>query len=324
MQKLTWLVLAAALLGGAGEAGAQDSKTQTARPGFLGIRYDESLVVVNGRRDPSNVVVRDVSENSPADRAGIRAGDEIVRINGLDARNGKFSAIARTLVEGDTVRLRVKRDDRERDYTIVAAARPAGYGILSERIMISPDSLRERVKIYLDSARIHLDSLKLPRVWVSPGDSAFDVRIERFGNLFGDSAFFKADSAGFYTFRLGPGHDVTRFEGDFGPGMIVRSMELGRRSVAGAEFTELDPAMQPYFKTDRGVLTLRVIAGTPAARAGLQAGDVIVKANDQQVGNVSQLRRILLTRPERVKLEILRQGATRTLELQTRGTSPDN
>ncbi len=322
MRKFTWLVLAAALLGGAAEAGAQE-KSQTARPGFIGIRYDESLIVVNGRRDPSKVIVRDVSENSPAERAGLRAGDEIVRINGLDARNGKFSAIARTLVEGDTVRLRVKRGDSERDYTVVAAARPHGYGVLADRIMISPDSLRERVKIYLDSARIHLDSLKFPGVWVTPSDSAFSVRIERFGNLFGDSAFFKADSGGVYTFRLGPGHDMMQFEGDFGPGMIVRSMELGRRSVAGAEFTELDPAMQPYFKTDRGVLTLRVINGTPAARAGLQAGDVIVKANDQAISNVSELRRILLAKPDRVKLEILRQGSARTLELQTKGSASE-
>lgn len=323
MQKFTWLVLAAALLGSAAEAGAQE-KSQTAPPGFLGIRYDESLTVVNGRRDPSKVVVRDVSKDSPAERAGIRAGDEIVRINGLDARNGKFSAIARTLVEGDTVRLRVKRGDSERDYTIVAAARPQNYGILLDRYRISPDSLRERVRIYLDSARIQLDSLKLPGVWVTPSDSAFEFRIEKLGPMFGDSAFFRTDSGGVYTFRLGPGNEMMKFEGEFGPGMIIRSMELGRRSVAGAEFTELDPAMRPYFKTDRGVLTLRVVDGTPAAKAGLQPGDVIVKANDQTINSVAELRRILLARPDRVKLEILRQGATRTLELQTRGTWSDN
>jgi S1-C subfamily serine protease len=90
--------------------------------------------------------------------------------------------------------------------------------------------------------------------------------------------------------------------------------------VAGAEFTELDPAMKPYFKTDRGILVLRVTPATPAARAGLQAGDVVIKANDQPVDNVREFRR-LIAQPQKIRLEILRRGDSRTLELERRSGS---
>ena len=66
------------------------------------------------------------------------------------------------------------------------------------------------------------------------------------------------------------------------------------------------------------MLTLRVAAETPAARAGLMAGDIIVKANGRAVTRVAELRNALFAQPETVKLEILRKGDTRTLEIQLR------
>ena len=262
-------------------------------------------------------MVREVSKGSPAEKAGLRAGDEILRINGLSATNGKFAAVARTLTEGDTVKLRIKRDGKERDYTVVAAAPPAGHAaMLRDRTWVfSADSVRDLMKMYFDSARVHLDSLKLPRIWVHPGDSSFDIRIERFGRLMPfDTIAFKRDSLVTRHFReLTPGERF-HFE-EFGPAPIIRSIEIGSRAVAGAEFTDLDPGMKTYFGTDRGLLTLRVVPETPAARAGLQAGDVIVKANDRLVNTVADLRRILVEKPEMLKLEVLRNRETRTVEV---------
>jgi membrane-associated protease RseP (regulator of RpoE activity) len=325
MRKAPWLLLGLALLAATTDAAAQD-KPSTPRPGYIGIRFQEHSYVIAGRdNDPSSVIVKDVSQDSPAEKAGLRAGDEILRINGMSVANGKFSAVARTLTEGDTVRLRIKRDNRERDYTVVAAARPAGYHtLLGDRtIVFSADSVRGLMKMYLDSARLHLDSLKFPRIFVTPGDSAFDIRIERFRGMPGDTLSFHRDSTLLNELhgriRVAPGEDMFRhFEGELGPGMIFRSFELGIRSIAGAEFTALEPAMKTYFGTDRGLLTLRVAPETPAARAGLQPGDVVQKANGRDVTDIGALRSLLFDDPDTVELEVLRKGETKKLEIQTR------
>ena len=317
MRKVLTLVLGGVLLGASANASAQEVfiRTTSEHAGYIGIRYDQTEMFP--ARDRSDrVVIREVSKGSPAEKAGLRAGDEILRINGLSPANGKFAAVARTLTQGDTVKLRIKRDGKERDYTVIAAARPEGYATMyGDRTWVfSADSVRELMKMYMDSARVHLDGLKLPKVYVHPGDSSFDIRIERWGNLLPhDSVKFGRDSVFERYVRALPG-EMYHFD-DFGPGPIIRSLELGNRAIAGAEFTDLEPAMKTYFGTDRGLLTLRVVPETPAARAGLQAGDVIVKANGQVVNKVSDLRRILLDRPETLKLEVLRNRETRTLEV---------
>jgi len=258
------------------------------------------------------VVVGDVSKDSPAAKAGVQAGDEILRINGLIASNGKFGALARTLVEGDTVRLRVRRDGKERDISIVAGARPNTFAFTRE-IVIAPDSVRHLMLRYLDSARVHLDSLRLPSIRIIPGDSLIDLQIMPLNGILRDSIWRGSDST-LFRFRSGQWN----FDRDIGPGTVFRSFDLGARSIGGAELTELDPAMRDYFKVDRGLLVLRVAPETPADRAGLAPGDVVVKAKDRDVQRVSDLRSIIAANPEGVKLEVVRKGDHKTLQMKTR------
>ena len=289
--------------------------------GYLGIRFEE-IVQRNGERSTERIMVREVSKDSPAAKAGIQAGDELIRINGLVAGNGKFSAIAGTLVEGDTVRLRVKREGRERDFTMIAAARPAGLGPSGHYrdIIISGDSVRGLMRRYLDSARVHLDSLRLPnaRIRVIPGDSTF-FRMLPHGSMLHDSLIWKyRDSTFMHLFKSAPGDRLRHFEFDseLGPASIFHSIELGNRSVAGAEFSEMTPELAQYFNGQRGLLTLRVVPETPADRAGLQGGDVVLKAKDRSVQTVADLRAIVAANPDGVKLEISRKGKAQVLEFR--------
>jgi membrane-associated protease RseP (regulator of RpoE activity) len=323
MRKIALLAVGLALASAA-TASAQQSKTAAPRAGYIGVSFrGQSFYVVGpGSENTAEVVVREVSKGSPAEKAGLKAGDEVIRINGMSPANGKFGAVARTLTEGDTVTLRIKRDGKEREYTVIAAARPEGYaGLIGDRtIMITADSVRGLMRDFMGSARIHLDTMHLPRVWMNGDSGNVNIRIERFGTKPGDTLFFGKDTVMLRHFRNGveAGELFRHFEGELGPGAIFRSMELGSRAIAGAEFTDLDPAMKTYFGTDRGLLTLRVAAETPAARAGLVAGDIIVKANGRSVTRVAELRNALFAQPETVKLEILRKGEPKTLEIQLR------
>lgn len=332
MRKSIGVLFGLALLGSAVQANAQETRTGGVRPGYIGIRYDDHFeVFVPGNRSDGKVIVKAVSKDSPAEKAGLKVGDEILRINGLSAANGKFSAVARTLTAGDTITLRIKRDNGEREVTLIAAARPAGTysAVLGERTYVfSADSVRGLAKLWMDSALVHLDSMKLPRIYIHPGDSSVDIRIHRFEPVWTDTLIFRRDSLALRELRkrwqeAGPPDVFRRLEGELGPAPIFRSIELGSRSIAGAEFTDLDPAMKTYFGTDRGLLTLRVVPETPAARAGLQAGDIVKKANGRDVSHVAQLRGLLFESTGPIKLEVLRKGEMKTVEIKRNKGSDD-
>jgi len=65
-----------------------------------------------------------------------------------------------------------------------------------------------------------------------------------------------------------------------------------------------------------GVLISEVIKDSPAAKAGIQQGDIILQYNDKPVKNVAKLRNdIAMMAPnQKIKLKILRGGKTLTLD----------
>ncbi len=91
----------------------------------------------------------------------------------------------------------------------------------------------------------------------------------------------------------------------------------GLRGVAGAELASLEPELAAYFSNvSDGLLVLRISAGTPAARAGLMPGDVIVRGDGRPMTSVHDLRALLSTGDrEPVELRVVRKGRSRTINL---------
>jgi len=79
--------------------------------------------------------------------------------------------------------------------------------------------------------------------------------------------------------------------------------------------TELAAALE--LKSRDGVLVNDVIEGTPAAKAGLAAGDVIVEIDNDKVNNPNELsRRVASYAPgEKVKVKVLRDGKAKTVNV---------
>ncbi|HEY5490797.1 MAG TPA: PDZ domain-containing protein, partial [Gemmatimonadaceae bacterium] len=68
---------------------------------------------------------------------------------------------------------------------------------------------------------------------------------------------------------------------------------------------------------DGGVLVQRVAPETPAARAGLKGGDVIVEAGGRQVTSARLLQRLISDTDARsLKLKVVRKGKARTVWLK--------
>jgi serine protease Do len=92
------------------------------------------------------------------------------------------------------------------------------------------------------------------------------------------------------------------------------------RSFLGVSIQELTPAMARGLgiEASQGIVVADVVAQSPAARAGIEEGDVILSLDGEEATGVSQFRnRIAATRPgTRVRLETLRDGRRREVQVE--------
>jgi serine protease Do len=90
------------------------------------------------------------------------------------------------------------------------------------------------------------------------------------------------------------------------------------RGYLGVMIQDLTPALASEFKAPadtRGALVSDVPAKTPAAKAGLQSGDIITSVNNQPVKDARALKLAVANHKpgERATLQVLRDGAVQTL-----------
>ena len=85
--------------------------------GWLGVQVDD--------RD-TGVLIAGVDRNGPAFRAGIRAGDMVVTVNGerIESSRGLIRSVA-AITPGDAVRVVVRRQGREVEIPVTVGRRPA-------------------------------------------------------------------------------------------------------------------------------------------------------------------------------------------------------
>lgn len=258
------------------------------------------------RYERDGAYVQSVLEGGPADRAGLREGDIIVRVDG----HSLFDPL-----EDDAAEQRLDLDESvpvQRLLSILADVQPG-----------------DEVEIeYLRNGETHKTTMQAERnpdqggvFSFGLGDAAGILSRERFGGgvviprsgrslAFGfpDSAAVRLDSL------LLLGRDSTRtflfnqmdpcFSAAVGSGTIT---VFGHRCIDGVEVTELNAGLGEYFGTDRGVLVTDVLEGSTL---GLRPGDVILAIDGREVRDRDQLHRILQSydTDEELTLRIMRQG----------------
>jgi RNA polymerase sigma factor (sigma-70 family) len=79
--------------------------------------------------EDGGVVIHDLAPDSPAVKAGLKPGDILVQVRDKPAKSTvEVIEGLSGLKTGDKVKLRIKRDGKEKDVTITAAKRPADFG----------------------------------------------------------------------------------------------------------------------------------------------------------------------------------------------------
>jgi membrane-associated protease RseP (regulator of RpoE activity) len=138
---------------------------------------------------------------------------------------------------------------------------------------------------------------------------------------------------GMHGFMLQNGSMMPFGFGDEGPygdrGLMPYGMMTPRLAGAaylGVTYEAVDPdqASQAGLSTDEGAQVLTVIDGSPAAAAGMQAGDIILAVDGQRLLRTAMLRKLVSAHQpgDSVSLLVLRDGSERTLAV-TLGQAPD-
>jgi len=96
--------------------------------GFLGVRPQEitrELAEANDLEDTEGIIIASVEQGTPANKAGIEAGDVITDFDGASITSvSQFRRVVAGVTPGDKVEVRIVRDGRSKVLTVVLEERP--------------------------------------------------------------------------------------------------------------------------------------------------------------------------------------------------------
>ncbi|MBI1799503.1 MAG: PDZ domain-containing protein [Candidatus Eisenbacteria bacterium] len=234
-----------------GAAAPRDASGATSAKPWLGV-YTQNLT--DELREglgatTEGVLVSQVLTGSPAEKAGLKAGDVIVTFAGKAMRSpDDLQDAVRAAKSGDRADLEISRDGKPMKISATLAGRPDDFGSTT----------------YGDARGMV----------VRP-----DMNLQ-FENL--------------------PG-----FAGLAG---------LGRGRL-GVRLQDLDPDLGGYFSAPdgKGALILEVEKDSPASRAGLRPGDVIVRIGERDVYDSEDVAKAIRSAEGRVALTVLRKGQRQSI-----------
>jgi S1-C subfamily serine protease len=100
-------------------------------------------------------------------------------------------------------------------------------------------------------------------------------------------------------------------------GSLISPYASGTSIVAGAQLMLMTKDLSEVFGVDHGLLVLKVVPGTPAHRAGLKGGDVLLRANKLRLTSPRVFERVLGVSPDgAAKLIIRRQKQEQVVTLK--------
>lgn len=235
---------------------------------FLGIAAEDvsrENMARYGMREVRGVGVTQVMKDSPAEKAGIRKDDVIVRFDGDSVTSTrKLDRLVGECSPDQTVRLTISRGGAEQEVSATLSKRNLG-GLW--RGQIRDDMLRGMERGFPPMARI---------APMAPDEN------------------FKLNSGG---------------DGNF--------MFFFANRRIGVSTQTLTKQLADFFGAkDGGILITSVGENTPAAKAGLKAGDVITTVDGEKVNSPGDISRAINKKDDgTVTLTVLRDHNTRTVTL---------
>lgn len=231
----------------------------------------------------SGVRISDVDSESPAAKAGLQEGDVVVEFDGERIRSARqFSRLVSETVGGRSVKLGIVRNGQRQTIDVMPESRAFSWGFDGDRIgrdiARGMREIEPRLREIEPRLREQLRDLE-PRL------RDLQPRLREF--RFDPPAF--------------------DFDFDMMPGTT--------RGRLGIQTESLTPQLAEYFGAkEGGVLVSSVNADSPAAKAGLKAGDVITSIDGDRVRDYDDLLRELREKTGEVTVGIVRDKKESTVK----------
>lgn len=226
------------------------------------------------------VAVEKVVENSPAAAAGLQAGDVIIRFEGEEVQSvRKLSRLIADVAPDHQVKLTVLRGGSEQEITATMGKREFP-GMFNGNFKFDNFPKIESFPKMENMPKIE----NMPNVQVMP-------KIEVMPRTPGGAFVWKGDGEGFF---------------------------FGANRQIGVSVSSLTKQLGEYFGVSdgKGLLVSSVRENSPAAKAGLKAGDIIVEADGKEIKNNMDLMRALNDKKEgEVTLTIIRDRNRQTVQV---------
>jgi serine protease Do len=237
---------------------ASGVSVEKGKQGWLGVSIADITDEVRKKGELSEgVVVLEVYDDSPAEKAGVRDGDVIVEAAGKATRDvAALVDVIRSTVPGTEVTVRVLRDGTPTTLKATLAERSGAREIVIGDLDFDVEGLED-----LEELGIELDDLP----WLGLG-------------LAGASG----------------------------------------RGKLGVYIDDLSEGLAEYFGVPdgEGALVEDVVEGSPAEKAGIRAGDVIIRVGDERVGDAEELKEAIseMEAGKPTAVAVWRNGKQQTLQ----------
>ncbi|MEO7660069.1 MAG: PDZ domain-containing protein [Pyrinomonadaceae bacterium] len=249
--------------------------------GYLGVQTEEvskENFAKFGLREVRGVAIEEVLENSPAAAAGMRDGDVIVRFNGEPVTSSrKLTRLVSEVAPDHQVKLTILRGGSEQEVTATVGKRPAPAFGSGSYAFPSTGPM----------GKIDLERLKdLPQMKDFPDLKDFPK------------------GEGFRTFSI-PGGEGKAF-----------TWSSGTSRQIGVGVYPVTKQLAERFGVDGGVMINEVRADSPAAKAGLKAGDIIVEVDGKTVkGDLDLIKAINEKKEGSINVTIVRDRNRQTISV---------
>lgn len=275
--------------------------------GWLGVVGDsvaqlsDADIIVLGLQHRAGVIVRQITPESAAAQAGVMLGDIITRVDDFDvAGTADLRALLSSLPTGQAIKLRAIRDHQPVELKAVLGGRPSTEPpyVMSPFAQVLQPELSERNQL-----ETRLEELKAgfrtyqkspPSRETSEAIRELEIEIRR---IYDDLRALGPANTGP---PPRPGNPRTEYDGP--------AFTSGSDITLQAGFTarELTPQLAASLQARGGVFVSQVAKDSPAERAGLKAGDVIIGTQERVLLSVAQLQAFLSTQHGKVALKVVR------------------
>jgi C-terminal processing protease CtpA/Prc len=282
--RLTRLESETALPRGQRARAAAPAAVARQRTGYMGVNLSASAITTHGRDGQTfwefeqYPMVESVEPGSPAERAGLRAGDVLLALDNRDLK-GSVVPFSQLLVPGRRLAVRVKREGETKSFNLLVDELPVRRIVIARQ----PDP-------NVEGGDPYVEVIPAPRVRVRPPRTP--------------AAPEAPTPAAAPTAPMPP--------------MIFEWHANESLPLAGASLVPIKGDLRQYFGVDRGALITQVAAGSPASRAGLKGGDVIIRAAGNPVTTPHDVQMALERASEKgaMTVEIVRKKERRTVTIR--------